>query len=88
MRLGCRTPRVDNLKLVNYKRLENAHKVRKKISLFIVRLLYVQLLGGKNRYGLVCMSRYDKSALTANDEARNHARMHSCATILAQKTKR
>ena len=30
MRLGWRTPRVDSLKLVNYKRIENAHEVRKK----------------------------------------------------------
>jgi len=34
MRLGWRTPRVDGLKLVNYTRIEDAHKVRKKIVVF------------------------------------------------------
>jgi len=33
MRLGW-TPRVDSLKLVNYTRIENAHKVRKKTFVF------------------------------------------------------
>jgi len=34
MRLGWRTLRVDRLKLVNYTRIEYAHKVRKKILVF------------------------------------------------------
>jgi len=37
MQLGWQTPRVDNLKLVELActRIENAHKVRKKTSVFI-----------------------------------------------------
>jgi len=34
MRLGRRKHRVDSLKLVNYTRNENAHKVRKKNFIF------------------------------------------------------
>jgi len=34
-RLGWRTPRVDSLKLVYYTITENAHKVRKKIFVFL-----------------------------------------------------
>ena len=34
MRLGWQTPMVDSLKLVNYTRIEDAHKVRKKIFVF------------------------------------------------------
>jgi len=36
MWLKWRTSRVDSLKLVNYTRIENAHKVRKKIFVFYV----------------------------------------------------
>jgi len=43
-------------------------------------LLYVQLLGGQNRYGLVCAIMINPPEL--NNEARNNA------TVLAQKTKR
>jgi len=39
MQQGWRTPRLDSLKLVNYTRIENAHKVRKNIFMW---LLYVQ----------------------------------------------
>jgi len=31
---GWQTPRVDSLKLANYPRIENAHKIRKKIFVF------------------------------------------------------
>ena len=34
MRLGWRTPKVDSLKLVNYTRIKNAHKARKKKFVF------------------------------------------------------
>jgi len=35
MQRGWRTPRVDNMKLVNYTRIENAHKVRKQICFLL-----------------------------------------------------
>jgi len=58
---GCRlvwwTPRVDSLKLseLAYTRIENAYKVHKKSFVLTVFtwLLYVQLLGGQNRYAFV-----------------------------------
>jgi len=57
MRVGWRTPRVDSFKLAElaYTRIENAHKVRKKTFVFTVCmwLLYVQLLGGQNRYAFM-----------------------------------
>jgi len=51
MRLGWRTPRVDSLKLVNYTRIENAHKVRKKIFVFYYVVVICTITKGKNRYG-------------------------------------
>jgi len=41
------------LKLVNYTAIEDAHKYARKFAFFIMWLLYVQLISGKNRYGLV-----------------------------------
>jgi len=38
-------------KLLNYTRIENTHKVRKKTFFFIIWLLYIKLLGGQNRQG-------------------------------------
>ena len=48
-----RTPRVDRLKFVNYIKIENAHKVRKKIFVFYVTVICATT-GGQNRYGLLC----------------------------------
>jgi len=62
------TPRVDSLKLVSYPRIENAHKIRKTIFVFIMCLLYVQqLLRGKNRYGQGCSAKkevWERRSLT------------------------
>ena len=51
-------PWADSLKLVNYTRIENAHKARKQICFFIMWLLYVLLLKGKEQIR-ACVSRYD-----------------------------
>jgi len=40
-------------------------------------LLYVQLLGGQNRYGLVCAVMINPPELKINDEARNEAHIAS-----------
>jgi len=50
-----RQPGLRGLKLVNDTRIENAHKVRKKIFVFyyVAVTVYVQLLSRKNRYGLL-----------------------------------
>ena len=59
--------------LLNYTRIENAHEVRKNIFVFIVWLLYVQLLRGKKRYGLVWADMINPPEMPVNDEARNEA---------------
>jgi len=51
--------------LLNYARIEDAHKRRKKLSFFIMWMLYVQLTGGTEQMR-ACVSRYDQSAWTAN----------------------
>jgi len=48
---GMGTPRVDSLKFVNYTIIENAHIVRKKLFVFFMWLLYVQLLGDRTNTG-------------------------------------
>ena len=40
-------PRLTVWNLLNYTRIENAHEVRKKIFVFVMWLLYVQLIRGK-----------------------------------------
>ena len=45
--------------LLNYTRIENAHKVRKQVSLLTMWLSYLQLLGEQMR---ACVSHYDQSA--------------------------
>jgi len=40
-------------------------------------LLYVQLLGGKNRYGLACAVMINPAELPVNDQARNEAHIAS-----------
>jgi len=40
-------------------------------------LLYVQLLGGQNRYGLVCAVIINPLELSINDEARNEVHIAS-----------
>jgi len=82
MRLGWRTTRVDSLKLVNYTRVENAHKIRKKNFLFIMWLLYVQLPSRNNRYGVVCAITINPPELPIDDEARNVAHMASTGVRL------
>jgi len=52
MQRRWRTHKVDNLKLANHTRIENAHKVRKQILFFIMWLLYVLLLRWKTDTGL------------------------------------
>jgi len=49
--VGMGTPRIDSLKFVNYTIIENAHIVRKKLFLFILWVLYVQLLGDRTNAG-------------------------------------
>jgi len=50
-----RTPRVESFKHVNYTRIENPHKTRKKIFVFyyVAVICSLILLRGKNRYVLV-----------------------------------
>jgi len=59
--LGWRTPRVDSLKLVNYTRIEDAHKVRKKI--FVSYYVTVICTINKQKEQIrACVSDYDQSA--------------------------
>jgi len=52
-------------------------------------LLYVQLLEGQNRYGIVWALMINPPELPIIDEARNDSPYfnHKSATVLAQKTK-
>ena len=69
MQLGCRTPGVDSLKLAtaqefyarNYRRIENAHKVRKKSFVFHYVAVICTTNGEKEQIR-ACVSRYDQSA--------------------------
>jgi len=72
------------LKLVTYTRIENAHKVRKKIFVFIMWLLYVglQLVSRKNRYGLVSAIMINPPELPSDDEARHEAHIASTGVRL------
>jgi len=60
MRLGW-TLRVDSLKLVNYTRIENVHKVRKKTFAFYFVAVLCTITKGKEQIW-ACVSRYDQSA--------------------------
>ena len=55
--------------------MENAQKVgyARKLSFFIMRLSYVQILGGQNRYELLWAVMIAPPALPINDQARNDA---------------
>jgi len=57
--------------LLNYTRIENAHKVRKKISFVIMWLLYVQLVNywRQNRYGFVSAVMINPLELPIDDKA-------------------
>jgi len=63
-----------SLKFVKYTIIENAHKVRKKSSLFML-LLCVQLLGTRTdtAYRLMCAVMINPLELPTNDKARNEA---------------
>jgi len=61
MWLGWRTSRFDSLKLVNYTRIENAHKVRKKTFVFYYVTVTCTITKGKEQIW-VCVSRWDQSA--------------------------
>jgi len=52
-------------------------KYARKFSFCYMWLLYVQLLGGQNRYGLVCAVMINPPELKINDEARNEAHIAS-----------
>ena len=54
-------------------------------SFFIVGLLYVQLLEGQNRYGLVWAVVINPPELSLNDEARNDAQQ-TLIEVLLRKT--
>jgi len=56
-----RTPRVDSLKLVNYTRIENPHKVRKKIFVFYY-VAGIRTITKRKEQIRACVSRYDQSA--------------------------
>jgi len=68
--------------LLNYTRIENAHEVRKKIFVFIMWLLQILLLRGKNRYGLVWAVMINPSELPIDDETRNEAYIASTGVRL------
>jgi len=61
MRLGWRTPRIDNLKLAELAntRIENAHKVCKKTFVFIYVAVICTITGGTEQIR-ACVSRYDQ----------------------------
>jgi len=46
---GWHTPTVDSLKLVNYPRIENAHKIRKKIFVFYYVAIICTITKGKEQ---------------------------------------
>jgi len=82
---GWRTPRVDSLKFVKYAIIENAHKVEN--FRFIIWLLYVQILGGLNKYRLVCVPLW---SIRLNCQLMTKHTLlvaYRCAPVLAQKTK-
>jgi len=58
---GCRTPRVDSLKLVNNTRIENVHTVSKKIFVSCHVAVKCKITKGKEQIR-ACVSRYDQSA--------------------------
>jgi len=56
-----RTPRVDSFELVNYTRIENGHKVRKKMFVFYYVAVICTITKRKEQTR-ACVSRYDQSA--------------------------
>jgi len=69
MRLGW-TPRVDSLKLVNYTRIDNAHKARKKTVVFDFVAVLCTITKGKQQIW-ASVSRYDQPLeQPINEEAR------------------
>jgi len=70
---------LDTCKL--HKNWECAWSTR-KLSYFIMWLLYLQLLREKKRYGLVWAVRINPPELTVNDEARNEAHIASTGVQL------
>jgi len=56
-----RTPTVDSFKLVNYTRIENPRKVRKKIFVFYYVAVICTITRRKEQIR-ACVSRYDQSA--------------------------
>ena len=71
--------------MLSYTRIENKADAR-KFLFFIMWLLYVQLLRGKKRYGLVCAVLINPPEMTKLET--KHIAKHRCATVSAQKTKR
>ena len=70
---------------LNYTRIEYANWVR-KITFFIMWLLYVQLLVGQNSYGLVWAVMINLPEMPINDEDRNDAHIantvqHRCPPV-------
>jgi len=62
---GWQTLRVDNWKLVNYTRIENAHKVHQKIFIFYYVAVICTITKGKEQIR-AWVSRYDQCVWTTN----------------------
>jgi len=67
----------ETCKLHNYTKIENAHKVRKKIFLNYVAVIYA-ITKGKDQIGLVWAGVINPSEQSVNDEPRNGA--HTAST--------
>jgi len=60
-------------------------KYAKKLSLFMMWLLHVQVLGGQNRYGLVWAVMVNPPEQPINDEARNIAHTTYASSSVRQR---
>jgi len=60
MRRGWRTPRVASLRLANYTRIENGHKVRKQNLVFYYRAVLCTITKEKEQIR-ACVSCYDQT---------------------------
>ena len=75
--------------LPNYTRIESAHKVHKKLSVSLCGCyVYVQLLGGQNRFGLVWAVMINLHELPIYDGARNDPHIASTRVRLYSHTPR
>jgi len=77
-------PGLTGWNLINYTRIENVPKVRKKTFVLYYVAVIVQLLGGQNRYALVWAIMINLPELPINDNARNDTYIASTGVRLYQ----